>query len=39
MIHRSSELRLQNGGAFEYLLLIYDPKDEETYIQVSYAYG
>jgi hypothetical protein len=33
------ELRLKNGGAFEYFILICDPSSGDGCIQVSYSYG
>jgi hypothetical protein len=36
---RAPELRLPNGGAFEYLLLFPRAESDEVCVQVSYAYG
>jgi hypothetical protein len=36
---RPQSLRLSNGTAFEYLLLLYNPSSGEACLQVSYAYG
>lgn len=36
---RPQSLRLSNGAAFEYLLLLLNPSSGEGCLQVSYAYG
>jgi len=36
---RPAGLRLDNGSAFEYLLLVYVPSEGVACLQVSYAYG
>jgi len=36
---RATELQLQNGSSFEYLILFFEPSSNKTCIQVSYAYG
>jgi hypothetical protein len=36
---RPLSLRLPNGSAFEYLLLLYSASSGEACVQVSYAYG
>lgn len=38
--YRSSEkISLDNGQAFEYLFLFYDPKSEEGCVEIQYSYG
>ncbi|MCX6072186.1 MAG: hypothetical protein NTU91_15250 [Chloroflexi bacterium] len=36
---RPDSLRLQNGGQFEYMVLILGPDTRQACVQVSYAYG
>jgi len=36
---RPEALALENGGQFEYMLLIFDPAAAQACVQVSYAYG